>query len=247
MHVDLIDMCIHVQYCYDVHIAECFQSLEFLCSFVIVVLLLSLRLSMTSRRTYGIKSCAASNSEAHCITLYCIALHCIALHCIALLALWSPCSVCSPPRASLCALGNPQTLEVPCRTLELCSMTTHHVSHSFICSSTTCLPLRSHPRVGNRLEWLRIRRPVLAVSISTILAALLQSIICLACSRSLHLESFLSWMSMAPGQSFATGCTRTTVLSSTRLSKASRKAYCICLMLQNKMNKLYRLSRSETG
>ncbi len=105
MHVDLIDVCIHVQYCYDVHIAECFQSLEFLCSFVVVVLLLSLRLSMALR----LADAPMASSHVQLATLWRIALHCIALHCIALLALWSPCSVCSHPRASLCALGNPQT------------------------------------------------------------------------------------------------------------------------------------------
>ena len=79
MHVDLIDVCIHVQYCYDVHIAECFQSLDFLCSFV-VVLLLSLRLSMALR----LADAPMASSHVQLATLRRIALHCIALHCIAL-------------------------------------------------------------------------------------------------------------------------------------------------------------------
>lgn len=71
MHADLIDVCIHVQYCCDVHIAECFQSLEFPCSFVVIVLLLSLSLSMAHRQA----DAPMASSHVQLATLRCIALH----------------------------------------------------------------------------------------------------------------------------------------------------------------------------
>lgn len=74
MHADLIDVCIYVQYCYDVHIAECFQSLEFLCSVVVVVLLLSLSLSMAHRQA----DAPMASSHVQLATLRRIALHCTA-------------------------------------------------------------------------------------------------------------------------------------------------------------------------